>query len=47
MKHYKLKATLASLFILCTTGVGAQSLNSSYFMEGMTYPSSAQPGIYE
>lgn len=22
MKHYKLKATLASLFILCTTGVG-------------------------
>ena len=31
MKHYKLKATLASLFILCTTGVGAQSLNSSYF----------------
>lgn len=26
MKHYKLKATLASLFILCTTGVGAQSL---------------------
>ena len=21
MKHYKLKATLASLFILCTTGV--------------------------
>lgn len=25
MKHYKLKATLASLFILCTTGVGAAS----------------------
>ena len=45
MKHYKLKATLASLFILCTTGVGAQSLNSSYFMEGMTYRHQLNPAF--
>ena len=28
MKHYKLKAILASFFILYTTGVGAQNLTS-------------------
>lgn len=46
MKHYKLKAILASFFILYTTGVGAQNLNSSYFMEGMTYRHQAQSGIH-
>ncbi|MCS2959737.1 DUF5723 family protein [Bacteroides salyersiae] len=45
MKHYKLKAILASFFILYTTGVGAQNLNSSYFMEGMTYRHQLNPAF--
>lgn len=45
MKHYKFKAILASFFILCTTGIGAQNLNSSYFMEGMTYRHQLNPAF--
>lgn len=47
MKHYKLKATLASLFILCTTGVGATKPQLELFHGRHDLPSSAQPGIYE
>lgn len=45
MKHYKLRATLASLSILCTLGAGAQNFNSSYFMEGMTYRHQLNPAF--
>lgn len=45
MKHYKLKATLASIAFLCTAGAGAQNLNSSYFMEGMTYRHQLNPAF--
>lgn len=45
MKHNRIKAILASLFIFCATSIMAQGLRSSYFMEGMTYRHQLNPAF--